>query len=313
MSIALSAVGCQNVPRDAKARASTEAQKNQRAAKSTGQTYGPPKRIAKINQPSVDESSGLAASRSNPGVYWTHNDSGGGPYIYAFDSTGAGRGVWRVTGATSRDWEDIAVGPGPKPNVNYLYIGDIGNNSGRRTEVVIYRVPEPLIQPADAASTKKKPLATEPAEAIRFSYHDQSNDAEALLVHPKKARIYIVTKTTFSNPEVYAADIPADTSVVTDLIRLGTVEVPSFFGGIITGGAISPDGRRVALCDYFQGYEILLPDGNAPFDRIWKQPLKPVDIGKRHQGEAISYRLDGKALLMTSEGSPAPLIQIERQ
>ena len=175
-----------------------------------------------------------------------------------------------------------------------------------------YRVAEPVIQPADSASTKKRPLATEPAEAFRFSYPDESNDAEALLVHPKTGRFYIVTKTTFSSPEVFAGDL-TDSSTVTALTRIGSLDLPSFFGGIITGGAISPDARRVALCDYFQGYEIVLPNGEMNFDRIWKQPIKTIAIGKRSQGEAISYRLDGKALLMTSEGIPAPLIQIERQ
>jgi hypothetical protein len=36
------------------------------------------------------------------------------------------------------------------------------------------------------------------------------------------------------------------------------------------------------------------------------------DLGKRKQGEAITYRLDGKALLATSEGKQPPLIQVLR-
>ncbi len=309
----LASSGCQQLSGDAKARSSGTQAKRKRAAVNTGQAYGPPKKLATIADENVDESSGLAASHLTSGVYWTHNDSGGGPYIYAFDISGAHRGVWRVTGASARDWEDIAVGPGPKANTSYLYIGDIGNNSGKRAGIVVYRVPEPAVKPGDVASTKKKPLATEPAETIRFNYPDQGHDAEALLVHPLTGRVYIVTKTTFSSPEVYAGDVPADTSNVTTLTRLGTLDLPSFFGGIITGGSISPDGQRVALCDYFQGYEIVLPNADTPFDRIWKQPVKAISIGKRNQGEAISYRRDGKALLVTSEGALSPLIQIERQ
>ena len=80
---------------------------------------------------------------------------------------------------------------------------------------------------------------------------------------------------------------------------------------MITGGAISPDGRRLALCDYKQAYEIVLSNGQ-PFDSIWKQPLTTIALGDRKQGEAITYRLDGKALLATSEGLPTPLIQVER-
>jgi hypothetical protein len=36
------------------------------------------------------------------------------------------------------------------------------------------------------------------------------------------------------------------------------------------------------------------------------------DLGKRQQGEAITYRLDGKALLATSEGKNASIIQVTR-
>ena len=33
----------------------------------------------------IDEASGIAASRKNPNVLWTHNDSGDGPLLYALN------------------------------------------------------------------------------------------------------------------------------------------------------------------------------------------------------------------------------------
>jgi hypothetical protein len=66
----------------------------------------------------------------------------------------------------------------------------------------------------------------------------------------------------------------------------------------------------VALCDYFQGYELVLPEGASNFVDIWKQRMIGFDLGKRKQGESITYRLDGKALLATSEKSPSPFIQV---
>jgi hypothetical protein len=77
-------------------------------------SFGTPTRLANLKNPSVNESSGLVASRSMPGVYWTHNDSGDGPFIYAFDAAGESRGVFRVSGAQARDWEDMSIGPGPR-------------------------------------------------------------------------------------------------------------------------------------------------------------------------------------------------------
>jgi hypothetical protein len=274
--------------------------------------YGPPTTVANIKSKEISESSGLVASRTSPGAYWTHNDSGDGPFIYALDTRGDSLGVFRVSGAQARDWEDIAAGPGPQPNKSYLYIGDTGDNDNARSEVVVYRVAEPSLSSATRKLTKAKPGLTESAEAIRLKYPDGPHDAEALLVHPTTGNIYIVIKVMLANPGVYEAVAPFNTGKVVTMKRLGEARVPSLFGGVITGGNISPDGRRVALCDYFQGYEVALPSGATNFDDIWKQRMTGFDLGKRKQGESITYRLDGKAFLATSEGKNSPLIQVLR-
>ena len=275
-------------------------------------TYGPPTTITTIKDKSISESSGLVASRSNPGAYWTHNDSGDEPLIYAFDTRGESLGTFRVTRAQAHDWEDIAAGPGPQPNKSYLYIGDTGDNDGMRPEVIVYRVAEPALSPATRSFTKKRPGSTEPAEAIRLKYPDGKHDAEALLVHPRTGNIYIVMKVMLASPGVYEAVAPFTAGQSITMRRIGELRVPSLFGGVITGGSISPDARRVALCDYFQGYELVLPAGTSNFDEIWKQKLIGFDLGKRKQGESITYRLDSKAVLATSEGKQSPLIQVVR-
>ncbi|HUS09575.1 MAG TPA: hypothetical protein VMZ30_03840 [Pyrinomonadaceae bacterium] len=284
---------------------------NQGSARRTD-LYGPPVKLGVLSHKEVSESSGLVSSRTTPGLYWTHNDSGDGPFLYAFDSQGAPKGVWRVSGATARDWEDLAIGPGPERGINYLYIGDIGDNRVARAELRVYRVPEPVITPADASSTKANPISTKDPEIIRLRYPDGRHDAEALLVHPVSGNIYIVIKVPFEDPVIYEARAPLSTAEVTTMDRIGEIRLTAFFGGLITGGDISPDGSRVALCDYDQGYELVLPDAGAPFNEIWKQPLQPIDIGERKQGEAIGYRLDGRALLATSEGKRSPLFQVVR-
>jgi len=278
----------------------------------TSGVYRAPQVLGSIKSSAITESSGLVASRNSPGLYWTHNDSGDGPFIYAIDTNGQLRGVWRVRGAEAVDWEDIAAGPGPVAGKNYLYIGDIGDNSANRPEIVIYRVPEPLITNSDMQSTKSKPRTTEVADAIRLRFPDGKHDAETLLVHPKTGIIYILNKVPLANPSVYEARPPFTMSGINTMKRLGELKVPSLFGGVLTGGDISPDGRRVALCDYFQGYELSLPDKSQNFDDIWHQRMEGFDLGKRKQGESIAYRLDGRALLATSEGRSSPLIEVLR-
>ena len=318
--LALAVGACQqvSVSQDARARSREQKQKpkpsqKQKASAPSSGVYGPPVKLADLQDRAIDESSGLVASRTSPGNYWTHNDSGNGPVIYAFDSKGLRRGVWRVTGATSDDWEDMAAGPGPTANTSYLYIGDIGDNNGTRSEIILWRIPEPVIPPTNTGSTANKPEPTEPAERIRLRYPDGKHDSEALLIHPTTGRIYLVTKVPLINATVYAADMPSDPGEVVTLKKVGEVELPGLAGGIVTGGDISPDGTRAALCDYFDGYEFVLKDSSSPFDDIWKEPLTVVDIGKRKHGETITYRLDGKALMTTSERLPTPLFEMVRK
>ena len=275
------------------------------------QVYGAPTKIANLKNPAVTESSGLAASRLNQNIYWTHNDSGDGPLVYAFDATGESRGVFRVAGAQARDWEDMAIGPGPQRASSYLYLGDIGDNDNLRSEIVVYRVAEPKLVATDKTSSKRNPRTTAAAEAIRLRYPDGKHDAETLLVHPATGNLYIITKVMLRNATVYEATAPLVPGRVITMKRIGEIKIPSLLGGLFTGGSISPDGRRVALCDYLQGYEVVLPATSKNFNDVWKQTVTPFSLGQREQGESITYRADGKALLATSERTPAPLIQVE--
>ena len=273
-------------------------------------TYGPPLTVGILHDRSINESSGLVASRLTPGAYWTHNDDGA--FIYALNSRGAPLGVFRVAGAQARDWEDISIGPGPERGKSYLYIGDIGDNESIRSEIVIYRVAEPALTTDTVNLTRQMPGMTANAEAIRLRYPDGKFDAETLLVHPSSGNIYVITKVAVFRPVIYEAAAPFTPGQVITMRRIGEIRVPSLFGGVLTGGSVSPDGRRVALCDYFQGYELVLPEKSTDFNDIWKQRMTGFDLGKREQGEAIAYRLDGKALLATSEGRQSPIIQVVR-
>jgi hypothetical protein len=266
-----------------------------------------PVQLAALEDRRVKESSGLVASRRSPGLLWTHNDSGDGPLVYAFDRAGRSRGTFRVEGAQTLDWEDIAAGPGPARGGSYLYVGDIGDNGRSREFVVVYRFPEPDLDAAQGGGAEAR--ATQPAEAIRLKYPDRAHNAEALAVHPTTGDIYIVTKAN-AEAGVYKLAAPFEPKAVNTLTKVATLRGPDFFGTLVTGADISPDGLRVALCDYAQGYELTLPEGSKSFDDIWRQTPAALSLGPRLQGEAVAYRLDGAALLATSEKAPTPLFEV---
>src|SRR5678816_3059391 len=74
----------------------------------------------------ITEASGIASSRRNPGVLWTHND-GSKRKVFAVSTNGFLLASFDVNQAVD-DVEDIAVGPGPEPGISYIYLGDIGAN-----------------------------------------------------------------------------------------------------------------------------------------------------------------------------------------
>jgi hypothetical protein len=252
--------------------------------------------LATIKIPGLDESSGLVASQSYPGIFWTMND-GSGPYLYAFDRSGKKRARVRVRNATAYDWEDLALARGSDGRWS-IYIGDIGDNGRKRKSLVVYRIEEPTLGATSSG----------PADVFRFRYPDGPHDAEALLVHPRSGDLYIVTKAKGLDPQtrVYKAASPLSTSRTTVLSHVADIPLPSgsilsMLAGRVTGGSISPDGKRVIICDYERGWEAIVP--GTKFDAVWTSEWIPLDLGSRSQGEAVAYRHDGKAVLATSEGS----------
>jgi hypothetical protein len=266
--------------------------------------YAKPKIVGTIKSDEINESSGLVQSRCNADVFWTHNDSGDGEFIYAISEKGERLGTWKVSGAKNNDWEDLATGKDSLGKC-FLYVGDIGNNNQKKNQLTIYKVPEPQITDSDKASSKKNPLPTEPAEAIRFSYPDRIYDAETLLVHPVSGDIYVLSKQLNGASQVFKITEKAE--------NVGSVKVPAVPNGFLTGGEISPDGMRIVICDYVAAYEISLPKNSKNFDDIWTQEPVKIELGEREQGEAVCYSADGRRIYATSEKKNSPLIRVERK
>lgn len=263
--------------------------------------YGPPRRVARLQDERVNECSGLAAGRRNPELFWAHNDSGDSARLFALDREGRTRAVLTVTGARARDWEDLAAGPGPD-GTPCLFIGDIGNNSRQRTDLVVYCIPEPVL-PAEATE-----LASEPAVAYPFRYPGDSPDCEALLVHPQTGALYLIAKDTSGKPEVYRFPTPLQPDHPVTLERVGSLrlEAPSIMGRMVTGGDIAPDGKRLVLRTYLTVLEFRVPEG-AAFEEAFRQRPEVLRGPMELQGEAVAYLPDGHGFLTLPEGKGAPM------
>ncbi len=273
--------------------------------------YSAPVIVGRIETDDIKESSGLAASECQD-VLWTHNDAGSGPLIFGMSIEGKHLGAWQVENARNIDWESIA-GYKDTSGKCFLVIGDIGDNAGNRGEGEIYRIPEPAPSAETARSNAANPLRTEPAQLMKFSYPGGSHNAETILVHPQTGDIYVVTKEKNGPAGVYRIKPSFGSGALMKSEKVADVSVPSKPEGLLTGGSMSPDGKRVILCDLKSGYEFVMPDGVSDPDAVWKQKPLVVDLGDRKQGEGVSYGRDGLSLYASSEKKNAPLFLIKRK
>lgn len=240
----------------------------------------------------VRETSGVAASRAHPGIFWTHNDSEGDSAVFALDSTGTVIGRVRVRGATNRDWEDIAVAPcSPGSGVDCLFIGDIGDNRERRQNVVVFIVPEPEPGP-DSVSR--------PAVRLQASYPDGGQDAEALYVTDRG--IHLVSKGRTRSIELYRIPPPFTATPARVLERIQELAPPpTSVSAQVTAAAASPDGRTVVLRTYAglrffdAGADTLRHVAQADFS----SPAQPL-------GEGVDFMTDGRLVLTGEAGGRVP-------
>ncbi len=277
-------------------------------AATVGSSYKSPQKVGTITADDITESSGITASKCSPDVFWTHNDSGDGAFVFAINGKGELLGKWEVAGATNRDWEDIAEFKDARGKC-YLYIGEIGDNGSQRPELAIYRVAEPTL----SVNSNSETLETAQADKITFRYPNGPHDAETLLVHPPSGEIYVLTKRVDGPAGVYRIRSAFGTDSPITAEKTGEVKVPAVPNGLLTGGDIAPDGKSVVLCDYTAAYEFSLPENLTDFQEIWKQEPETLDIGNRVVGEAVCYSSDGMSIFATSEKKNQPFIRITRR
>lgn len=138
-----------------------------------------------LEDETLSEASGLAASSRNRGVYFSVNDSGNEPRIFALGADGSDQGSWQLDYPGGHDFEDMAAFEwSGKP---YLLVADTGDNFYWRPELTLAFVPEP-----DLETPPETVLETE--WTYRFSFPDGYRDIEAVAVDQSDERIYLVSK-----------------------------------------------------------------------------------------------------------------------
>ncbi len=229
-------------------------------------------------KPLIEEVSGIADSKVNPGKLWVQEDSGRPNQIQLVDHTGTVVKKVVVKGTVNRDWEDMAlVGTD-------LFIGNVGDNDSKYPEYSFYQFAEPTL----ATDTVKN------VKTIRFQYPDGSHDAEAFIVDPETKNIYIITKR--DNPgKLYQITYPYNYTAVNQATLVGTTKYTS-----IVSAAVSPDGREILLKTYASLY-YYSRSGNEILAEALQKDFTNLPYNIEPQGEAVTFAADNSSIFTLSE------------
>ncbi len=274
-----------------------------------------PRALGKIESAELDEISGIAASRRQPGVFFVHNDSGDVPRFFAVNE--AGRTLAEIGLPVPRlvDVEDIAVAGGPGGK-SMVYLADIGDNGARtglgfaRRVVTVYRAQEP-----DLTAKHPGKFALGKVDALNFSYPDHGHDAEVLLVDPVSGDLYIVTKESDGQSIVFRAKAPLSTGPAHELEQVGRLvfgrgSLPG--NHMPTGGDVAPTGEAIVIRTYSSTFVWDRPAG-ASIAEALQGPPRAVPTPAQPQGEAVTFAADGRGLYTISETAHQQLFYVACQ
>lgn len=231
----------------------------------------------------VHESSGLARGTDRPGLFWTHNDSGDEPVLYAVSADGALVERVRLRGARSTDWEDIEAAPCAAGSC--LYVADTGDNDAERRSVTIYE----LVEPPEGATEA-------PVTGFHGRYPDGARDAEALFAHG--GELYVVTKGRHGPIDVFR--FPRQSGGVATLRHVARIGgQPEHERARVTAATTSPGGGVVVLrtheeLRFHRAAALLAGDASS---------VQRASLGRlgAEQGEAVAID-DAGGVWLSSEG-----------
>ena len=243
----------------------------------------------KFNLPTILNESSGAIFFNNKLI--SHNDSGNQNTLYELDTiSGLITRTITINNATNIDWEDIT-----QDNTS-IYIGDIGNNNGNRTDLKIYKI-------------NKNDYLTSTnvtSEIISFSYSDQTNftsnpnntewDSEAIISFNEN--LILFTKNWLTGI-TKAYSIPKNSGIYT--VSPLTTSLTS--GGLITGATYNEFTGKVYSIGYNSSLEpfIWISENFTNNDIFSGTNTKiPLTSLAHEQAEAITY-INPNRYFITSE------------
>ncbi|MFZ1807035.1 MAG: hypothetical protein WAU36_07440 [Cyclobacteriaceae bacterium] len=236
----------------------------------------------------LEEASGLVASYQNPGKLWTLNDSGNPADIFLLNDKGEIEMTCKLKKIENRDWEDIAIGPGPNDGIKYLYVGEIGDNEAKYEYKYLYRLEEPTFDGNKKTSIDK-------IDTLVISLPDGKRDMESITIDQVTGDLYLFSKRE-ENINIYrsvaSALIPGDTLVPE---KIGTLPYHN-----VVAVDFTPDSKELLIKTYDEIYYWSKPDSLSIQQVLLQDPIL-LNYKREPQGESVAWSLDGSGFYTLSE------------
>lgn len=240
----------------------------------------------------VKETSGLFFHN---GRLWTHNDSGGKPILYGLDTT-TFEIVQRIklVNAKNKDWEDVCT------DGKNVYVGDFGNNKGKRKNLRIYIFPLSEIPTEGDANITVDSIRFSFGDQTEFNYEKHSHDFDCEAMFVCDDYLYLLSKGwATGTTRLYRLSKTPGTQVA---------EVVNGFDsqGLITGADYDPNNGVLVIVGYVK--DIWLPFLYLiyKFDDVGEKPSNrrfELHNYLGYQTEGICFYEEGKCYL-SAETSP---------
>jgi hypothetical protein len=285
----------------------------------TAAIAAPPRPVARlaiagiVTDPALGELSGLASSGFVADRYWGINDGGNTNELVLIDGRGRVLREVLVSGSVNTDWEDLASFQWK--DRRWLLISDTGDNSGERSHVSLWLVPEP--DPNGRSSQ------TEVARELRLQYPDSPHDVEAMSVDAVGASIYLLTKRTVP-PVLYRIPLTAldgDAMVTAERVAaLDRIPQPTE-SDIARDGSLSRFRSQTTAMEFDctrLNFLVLTYDAIYRYsrraDQTWEAALPAQEparspINLLPQAEAMALDQGCHNLYVGSEKAPVPLLR----
>lgn len=259
----------------------------------------------------VAESSGLARSGHDATRFWTVNDSGNTPVLYALGLDGQIQAALPVPDALNVDWEDLAAfRMDAQP---WLLIADTGDNRALRPHVALYLVAEPaVLDGVDSLPLRR---------VLRLRYPDGPRDVEAVAVDEAAGQVYLLSKRD-PLPRLYRLPltVPGPADAIHQAEALGEIRIPRAESGTswernshnwVTALDFDPAGRRAGVMTLSHLYLYPRRDGEDWTAALRRAPATVIPLPGYTQMEAGSFSADGRSWYLTSENLPVPLARLD--